>query len=82
MLETYLSSVIIWMIIIFCICCIFGNGIKKNGWLDNESKKSGNRLFVLFTLSAVPILRLCVAGALVYMATTTREEFDKKYNKE
>jgi len=82
MLETYLSSVIIWMIIIFCICCIFTHKINENGWLDNANKKYSNRLFALFTVSAVPILRLFIAGAIVYMATVTKEEFNDKYAEE
>lgn len=82
MLEVYLSSVIIWMIIIFCICCIFANKIIENGWLDKKNKKYPHWLFSLFVLSAVPILRLFVAGAIIYMAAVTKEEFDNEYNKE
>lgn len=82
MLEMYLSSVIIWMIIIFCICCIFAHKINENGWLDNANKKHPNRLFALFIVSAVPILRLFIAGAIIYMTTVTKKEFNDKYGKE
>lgn len=82
MLETYLSSVVIWMMIIFCACRIFANKIIKNGWLDNENKKQQNWLFTLFVLSAVPILRVWIACMVIYMATVTREEFNEKYGEE
>lgn len=82
MLETYLSSVIIWMIIIFCDCCIFTNKIIKNGWVDNENKNRKNWLFTLFILSAVPILRVWFACMVIYMANVTKKEFTDKYGEE
>lgn len=82
MLVTYLSSVIIWMIIIFCACRIFTNKIIKNGWVDNENKKQPHWLFALFALSAVPILRVWIACMVIYMATVTKKEFTDKYGKE
>lgn len=82
MLVTYLSSVIIWMIIIFCACHIFANKIIKNGWVDNENKNRKNWLFTLFALSAVPILRVWIACMVIYMANVTKEEFNDKYGEE
>lgn len=78
MISTYLSSVIIYMIIIDCACCIFGNSAKKNGWESTE-KSNENKWDVLFILSAVPIVRIAVVVIIFYMATHTKEEFDKWY---
>ena len=77
MLKVYLTSVIIYMIIIYCMCAIFMDSIKSKGWIS-EIKK-GSKLGVLFTLSAVPILRFFVVVLIFYMATHTKEQFDEWY---
>ena len=76
MLKIYLSSVIIYMIIISCLCFLFHDAIKKNGWASTE-KPNVNKLTALFVLSAVPLLRIYVVGLFIYMATHTKEQFEK-----
>lgn len=76
MIKMYLASVIIYMTIIYCACYIFGHSINKNGWSSTE-KPSENKFTALFCLSAVPIVRIFVVVIIFYMATHTKEEFEK-----
>lgn len=77
MLRIYLTSVLIYMIIIYCTCAIFEGGIKAKGWISEQ--KSKGKWSTLFMLSAVPILRFFVVILIFYMSTHTKEEFDKWY---
>lgn len=75
MLKIYLTSVIIYMIIIYCETKIFKNNIIKNGWAT-EGKKSGSALGTLFCFSAVPLLRLLFVVVLCVMFTYPKEKVD------
>jgi hypothetical protein len=79
MLKIYLSSVIAWMIIIYCVSAILESKLRDNGWIgiDKIQKTKMSKLKSLFILSAVPILRLLVVGGVVCMATITKEEYEK-----
>ena len=81
MLKIYFSSILIWMIIIFCITSIFKQHIKDKGWID-ESKKSKNWLVALFCISAIPVFRALVAAGLLFMASTTKDEYQKGHKDE
>lgn len=83
MLEIYLTSVIIWMIIIGCTVSIFKDAIKKKIKTD-ETKKSNlfKKLRGLFVLAAVPIVRLMVIIVIVYIATCKQEDYDKLMKKD
>ena len=77
----YLTTVFIYMIIIFSIIALFKDALKKR--LPKCDKKStwSRTLFTLFILSAVPILRLIIAVCLVYIATCKQEDFDELMKK-
>ena len=77
MLKIYLSSILIWMIILYCTCAIFEKPIKEKGWINAENKSKDNGLKILFILSAVPIVRLFVFVMLFVMSTYTKEQFDE-----
>ena len=78
MIQVYLSSVAVWMIIIYCLCWLFKNAIKNNGWISQKSDTSKtNKLVVLFVLSAVPIIRFIVCVTIVFMSMYTKEDFEK-----
>ena len=77
MLESYLTSVIIYMIIIYCTCSILKDGIKAKGWTTNDNGKT--KLSSLFMLAAVPVLRVAVLIVIIYMFTYTKEDFEKWY---
>lgn len=82
MLKIYISSVVIWMVIIYCAIKIFGSKIKENGWLGENNTNIVKRITSLFILSAIPILRLLVFAVLIYMSTYTKEQYEKLNNKE
>ena len=78
MLGMYLSSVVVWMIIIYCECRLFAEAIKNNGWASSKSDVAKtNKLAVLFVLSAVPIIRFIVCVVIVFMFMYTKEDFEK-----
>lgn len=78
MLKFYLTTVVIWMIIIYCTAAIFQNGIAKK-FKTNEEKKASlfKKLKGLFILAAIPIVRLLIVIVLIYIATCKQEDFDK-----
>lgn len=76
MLKIYLSSIVIWMIIIYCAVKICGPKIAENGWLES-SKHTMGKWTALFVLSAIPLLRLIVLSVLFYMAIYTKEQYEK-----
>lgn len=84
MIGFYLSTVITWMIIIFCEILIFKNAIVKNGWVEDSGNSGNNTIrgwVSLFAPSAIPVFRLLVAIALAYMAFCTKEDFEKRNGK-
>jgi hypothetical protein len=76
MLKIYFGSILIWMIIIFSMIYVCKDSIKAKGWID-ETKKNKHWLVVLFCISSIPIFRLLVASGLLFMTTTTKEEYQK-----
>lgn len=85
MLGFYLTTVIIWMIVIYSIITIFKDAIKKKvALLEQEEKpKKGvfARLGTLFVVSAVPILRVFIAIGFIYIAICTDEQFQELMDK-
>lgn len=69
MFKFYISSVIIYMIVIFCLAKICKPKLTKNGW-----KLS---LDILLIFSAIPLLRLVAIGVILYLTTITQEEYEK-----
>lgn len=82
MLKFYLTTVVIWMIIIRCTILMFKDGIKKKIGVD-ETKKASlfKRLSTLFIFAAVPFLRLIIEIMIIYMANCTQEDYDELVNK-
>ena len=78
MLKFYLTTVVIWMIIIESVTSIFSDAIKKKSKKE-ETKKANifKRLGALFTLAAIPFFRLFVVIVIVYIATCKQEDFDE-----
>lgn len=76
MLKFYLTSVIVYMIMIFAAAYIGQYKIKANGWLD-DAKKQGSPWVYLFCISAVPIFRLLIVIVIFMMMSITKEDFDK-----
>ena len=73
MLKFYLSTIIIWYIIIYATCKLTSPIIKKNGWdklyaNTNENKSKIKGLFGCLLISAIPIFRLVVVIGLFILA--------------
>lgn len=82
MLKLYLTTVVIWMIILWATAKITAPTIKEKGWIKNvpSTKKSG--LPTLFALVAIPVLRLLVWIFLFVMCIYTREEVEEWINEQ
>ena len=78
MLKFYLSTIIIWYIIIYATCKLTIPIIKKNEWdklytNTNENKSRIKRLFGCLLISAIPIFRLIVVVGLFILAFNKNE---------
>mgnify|MGYP007069322237 FL=1 len=70
MLSFYLSTVIIWMIIFWCVLKLYSKTfLKRYGeYINIDKKHSKVKSFVsLFVMSAVPILRFLIMISFFYM---------------
>lgn len=78
MISFYLSSVIVWMIIIFCIIMLYSKQIRTrySKYLKVKTSKV-KALFSLFVLSAVPILRLLIAIGIIWVANCGEEDYNR-----
>ena len=78
MLKFYLTTVIIWMIIIYSMCILFEKQIKEKGWLKNVLATSKLKAFILlFCMSSIPVIRLFAAISIFMMACLTPEEVEE-----
>ena len=70
MLSFYLSTVIVWMIIFWCVLKLYSKTfLKRYGeYINIDKKHSKVKSFVsLFVMSAVPILRFLIMISFFYM---------------
>lgn len=84
MLRFYLSTVVIWMIILGCAIYACRNKIKEKAVaFGYDDKKSGffENLRALFAMSAIPVFRVIVLFGIFYMSGCTQEEFNELMNK-
>ena len=84
MLTFYLSTVVIWMIIIFCAIYICKDKIREKAIaMGIEGKKSGffSTIGFLFVLAAIPVFRLIILIAIIYMAGCSQEDFEELMSK-
>lgn len=78
MLQMYLASVFIWVIIIYATTTLCAGKIVANGWLDNATPSGSNRgLVILFTVAAIPILRLLMVIVLIALSSMTPEKYEE-----
>lgn len=80
MLKIYISSVIIWMIVIYSFITIAEEQIIKNGWLNKNRKSNSNWFSMLFCMSAIPIIRVLIFIAICVMACMTEEQYEEWKN--
>ena len=82
MLQAYLVSICIWMIIIFCAAVLFAETIKQKGWIDSgEHAGFFDMWFKLFCMSAVPLLRIVFLLTIIFMSAVSKEEYEEMKKK-
>ena len=81
MLDLYLSSIIVWFIILISSAIVCRKMIVEKGWIK-INKKPARFKSLMFTLviAAIPVFRLLVCGIMFFMATVSKEEYYKMKN--
>lgn len=79
MLQFYLTTVAIWLIILYALAFLSKDAIRKNGWLDDTKKPKYKfqGFLTAVALSAIPIFRLIAVLTIFIMAYKTKEEVDE-----
>lgn len=82
MLSFYLSSVITFMIIIFCTVVLFSKNLlaRYDKYLNSKGDFVSS-LISLFILSAIPIMRVVVVVGIIWLAICDKETYDKIIDK-
>ena len=74
MIKFYCQTVLVWMMVLYCLCCVFENAIKKNGYADNTEKHSNIEKFTeLLKVSAIPLVRLFFAFTIFLMVAYPKD---------
>ena len=81
MLKFYLTTVVVWMIIIWAMAQICEPAIREKGWIKEDKSTKKGRLSILFTLAAVPIIRVFVCIIIFFMSGYTPEQWQEMREK-
>lgn len=74
MLKLYMSTVIVWAIVLWASCRIAWPFVEKNGWLVTPRLDDGGDNFTsTFIMALVPVLRLVVLMGIWYMAFNKKQ---------
>lgn len=76
MLQMYLASIFIWIVILNCVALICASKIINNGWLENYQAFNNKGFMYIFMIACIPVMRLFVAIAIIVMASMTPEEYE------
>lgn len=79
MLNFYLTTVVIWMIIIYATALLFGPKIKENGWITDDVSASRG-LFRFLAAVLIPGVRGMLWASLFAMWIYTKEQFEELTN--
>lgn len=78
MIKFYLSTIIVWMIIIWSTVFIFKDKLKeKIGKKDVKKVSLFKGLVTLFAIASIPIIRLITLILILYIAGCKQEELDE-----
>ena len=77
MIIKYLSTVIIWAVIIYCSCELFKLKLLNNGWTDPPNEYDINPWLALFIIAAIPGIRAYFFLCTLFMAIFTQEQIDQ-----
>lgn len=75
MLNFYLTTVLIWFIIVFASAKLTAKPIKENGWTNPNIKKNLIKgMFGCLLIAAVPVVRLLAVIGMYVLAFNKKEE--------
>ena len=77
MLIAYVTSIVVWMIILIGTVYIFEDRIRENGWMKDVKQANKNPWLLVFFMSAIPLLRVVFFIAELMMVAATKEEIDE-----
>lgn len=78
MIKFYMTTVVIWMVIIYATIFVTKEAIKNNDWVTEKKDTTPlGTIIALFCMSAIPIYRFIVVCSLIMMSVKTKEEFEK-----
>lgn len=81
MINFYMATVVVWMVIIYATIFVTAEAIKKNGWITEKKETTPLKIIIsLFCLSAIPVFRVAIVPTLIMMSMKTKEEFEKWRN--
>ena len=73
MLKLYVSTVIVWTIVLWASSRIAGPFVDKNGWLDTPRLDDGGDNIAPLIVALVPVFRLAVLIGIWYMAFNKKQ---------
>ena len=91
MFEIYLSTIFLWMIIIFCAVNELYDPIVKNGWMDGDQYKMPwehtaldviKAFIMLVLISSVPLFRALLVIGFYLMSRYTERQFDEWFDRQ
>jgi hypothetical protein len=77
MLITYITTIVVWMIILIGTAYIFEDRIRENGWLKDVKQTDKNPWLLVFFMSAIPLLRVVFFISEIMMVAATKEDIDE-----
>lgn len=78
MLKIYITTVVIWLVILLSTKKTTHDKIGENGWLESAKKTTKIKNFFSFVvLSCIPVYRFCIFITMFYMTARTKEEHEK-----
>ena len=78
MINFYMATVVVWMVIIYATIFVTADAIRKNGWVTEKKETTPLGVIIaLFCMAAIPIYRLFVVCVLIMMSVKTKEEFEE-----
>lgn len=74
-MKFYLTSVAIWICILYASLVVCNEHIAKNGWIDKNRKGSfAQAMMLLFAICCIPVFRAFLCVYFFYQATHKKGE--------
>lgn len=73
---SYLTSIVIWFLILLCTCAVLKENIVNNHWVEGVKSRGFG---YIIAVCAIPVFRALVWAVLFVMAAIDKHEFEEKY---